>query len=222
MPNGLPNVAGNILGQISQVQADVSAVLSLLGLGNNPAYGIYSPSSGSEVLQGYNSVIGFGFSADEHVPVYPIEQGGFQSYNKVALPFGAKLQYTVYQDQLEDFIAVLEGLRTDTNLYAVVTPVYSWMNCNVNHWDTRLQNSKAVSMWIIDVWLSEIRQQQTSLGTGNSASPTATATPDTQAQTNGGWAQGINGNTGALGANNAAYAQIMGETAAPPPVGAGG
>lgn len=223
MPDGLPSLPLNILGSISTLQADVAGLGSLLGFSNQPVYGIFL--NGSPALTGYNSVIGFGFTADEQIPVYPIEQGGFQSYNKVALPFGAKLQYTVNggQQQIQAFVTQLEAIRQDTNLYTVVTPVYSWQNTNGIHWDVRLQTGHAVSMWVIDVWFSEIRQtppaQMSSNGqTGTAASPTNTGDPQLQGQQNGGQVQPQGVDAGGLPPGAFQYSQVAGQTAAPPPV----
>jgi hypothetical protein len=188
---GLPNLTAAISGSVLTFEA-VTGTTPIFGGAVDPVYGLFD--QGTEVLTGANSCTGFGFQVDEQIPAYPIEQGGFVSYNKVALPFGTKLQYAVYQENLSSFITELESLRADTNSYTVVTPVYSWNNCNITHWDTRLQDKRSVSMWVIDVWLAEIRQpisSTTSNSQGTQASATNTADPQDQAQQNTGDVQPI-------------------------------
>ncbi len=219
-PSGLPNVSPAILAGVPDVTPGTTPTVPSSGPQVTPRYGIYS--GGTEALTGYNSVIGAGYAVDEQVPTYPIEGGGFESYNKVAQPFQAKIQYTIYLSALPAFIARCEAMRQDTNLYSFLTPFYTWQNVNVVHYDWRLQDKRATSMLIVEVFGSEIRQQvtanaQSGTQTGTAISATDTTSPVAEAQVNGGQQQAAPGSPQALALQANLYAQISGETAAPQP-----
>jgi len=188
MAFGLPSVATSILNTVNTVSLDATAVLSFIGINGAPHYGIYDSQGASEVLTGYTSVVGFGFQRDMSIPTHPIEQGGFASYNKVALPFGAKLRYTVNGDAsgdqaIADFLTKIEKLTQDTNLYEVVTPEYSWPNVSITHHDHNRSSQNGYSMLTVDVWLQEVRQADAAQFSNSSTSANATNTqsPDGQA-----------------------------------------
>ncbi len=209
------------------VALDIGAIGQLLGLNPSPVYGVFASGGGGQVLTGYHSVVGFGFQRDYRNITYPVEKGGFQTYNKIALPFGAKLQYAVNGGvpTISAFIAQLEKLCADTNTYEVVTPEYTWQNVNIHHYDVRRESRHGVSLLIFDVWCDEIRQaaapQLSSTGTGTSASPTATATPDGQTQQGQGIVQPQPATAGTPSAGAASYSGTTGETLTPPPGGVG-
>ena len=149
----------------------------------------------TEVLTGYNTVVGFDFSVDAQLPTYPVEQGGFSSYNKVQLPFGARLQYAVSGGAIKvnQFLLKALSLEKDTNLYTVLTPVQTLQNVNVKHVDYKQTSRAGITLLTVNVWLDEIRQTATSTTpistTGNQISATQTRTPSAQAQTQSGVVQ---------------------------------
>ena len=55
-------------------------------------WGIFD-SSGEPVIVG-DSCLAFEYVRDSNVSKYPVEQGGFESYNKVQAPRGVKLTFT--------------------------------------------------------------------------------------------------------------------------------
>jgi hypothetical protein len=198
VPTGLPPLAPAILQSVEAAQLAVVSLTSLFFPLPPPVYGIFQTGAGTPVLTGFASVVGFGFQRDEKLATYPIEQGGFGTYNKVAMPFGAKLQYTVNggTQTIGTFLAQVEALVKDTNLYTVLTPYHSWSNVNVIHHDYRQASRGGVSMLTVDVWLEEVRQpvaaaQYTGVSVGTQASGTDTQTPDGQAQQNGGQVQPV-------------------------------
>jgi len=217
---GLPNVSPSILGGVPDVTPGTTPTVPSSGPQVTPRYGIYN--GGTEALTGYNSVIGAGYAVDEQVPTYPIENGGFESYNKVAQPFQAKIQYTIYLSALPAFIAQCEAMRQDTNLYSFLTPFYTWQNVNVVHYDWRLQNKRATSMLIVEVFGNEIRPHVTTnipagSQSGTPIDPTHTTSPAAQAQVNTGQQQPLPGSPQALTLQSGVYAHISGETAPPQP-----
>src|ERR1700736_5452281 len=84
-------------------------------------WGIFS--NGVQVVQA-ESVRSFSFKQDWPISNYQAEGGGFQSFNKVQLPFEPRVEFMSGGDEatrqaLLDSVAAIAG---DLNLYDVVTP----------------------------------------------------------------------------------------------------
>jgi hypothetical protein len=193
MASGLPSLPAAILAGVQTAQLDATVLTGFLAPIQPPTFGIFNPNGG-EVLTGYASVLGFGFQRDQRIASYPIEQGGFANFNKVALPFSPRLTYRVNggQPKINAFLATLEQLVADTNLYTVVNPWYAWENANVVHYDFKQTDRNGGFTLIADVWLAEVRQAQASqfsTKTGTQASQTATQSPEGQAQQQNGTVQ---------------------------------
>lgn len=90
---------------------------------------------------------------------YPVENGAFESYDKVDMPFDARVRFASggseqnRQKLLEQVNAIAETLE----FYDVVTPEVIYHNCNVQHYDYRRTATNGVGMIILELWLLEIR-----------------------------------------------------------------
>lgn len=79
-----------------------------------------------------DNVLAFGFSQAYDVPNYQIEDGSFQSYNKVQEPFDIRLQFSTggsTQDK-QAFIQSIAAIIGSTQLYDAVTPEQTYPNVN--------------------------------------------------------------------------------------------
>jgi hypothetical protein len=90
---------------------------------------------------------------------YPVENGAFESYNKVDMPFDARVRFASggseqnRQALLQQVVAIAE----DLNFYDVVTPEIIYHNCNVQHYDYRRTATNGVGLIVVELWLLEIR-----------------------------------------------------------------
>ncbi len=128
-----------------------------------------------------DSVVSFGYKQDWTVADYPVEEGAFESYDKVETPFGVRVRFasggsTANRQELLDSIA---AIADDLNLYDVVTPEAVYTSCNITHYDYHRDSKSGVGLLIVDVWLIEVRVTA-SASFANTKSPTAAGT------TNGG------------------------------------
>ena len=135
----------------------VQDVLSGLGLAQIPQWGIYS-LGGVPVITS-DTVVDLSYKKDSVIADYPIEQGGFIAYDKVATPFEARIRFvaggsTANQNAL---LSSIEAIAGDTNLYDVTTPIWTYQNCNVRHCDYHRTVTNGLGVLAVDVWLSEIR-----------------------------------------------------------------
>jgi hypothetical protein len=106
----------------------------------------------------FASVVDFEYAADSPISTYPQEQGGFQSYDKVQLPFDVKLRLACDGNapQRQSFINTLKALRTSLSLVSIVTPEVTFPSCNCVHFDFRRSAANGVSMIVADVWFEQV------------------------------------------------------------------
>lgn len=129
-----------------------------------------------------NAVADVAFSGDAQVPTYPVEQGAFETYDKIQLPYSAKVTICIggtIQDRSRA-LAVIEGLKGSTQLVNVVTPERTYGSATVTHYDYDRAAAEGAAMLKVALWLQEIPV-------------TAIATAGASAQPNG--ANAVNGGT---------------------------
>lgn len=149
--------------------ADVLDVVSMFGL---PQWGIYTTDG--QIVAIPDNVVSVDHRREFRISDYPVEQGGFASYNKVALPFDVRVRMSVASGGLggialtgnvaarSAFLEALDAAATSLNLYAVITPEWTFPSVNIVHYDYRREIRSGVGMIVVDVWLEEVRQTGTS------------------------------------------------------------
>lgn len=181
----------NVPGVPSVVFAAATEVITLLtrdaislftGFSISP-WGIYK--GGFPVVLA-ETVTAFDYKQQWSISDFPVERGGFESYNKVAVPFETGFRFaaggvSVQRQQLLDSIAAIAG---DTELYDVVTPDAVYINVNISRYDYRQRASDGVGLIQVDVFATEIREV-VGLALSNSKAPTSAA------QTNSGPVQAV-------------------------------
>jgi len=163
--NGSPVItpASFITQQFAQTLGAISSIASLIGFPN--------------IVPTIASTIEFDYSGDSPISTYPQEEGAFQSYDKVQLPFDVRLKLACggTTSQRQAFLDTLEALRTSTVLLDIVTPekVYSDVNCK--HFDFSRRASNGVQLIVADVGFQQVRIEQASTFS-NTMNPTSSAT----------------------------------------------
>jgi len=130
-----------------------------------------------------DTVLEMGMARDFSISDFPVEQGGFATYNKVARPYEARVRVAVSGNDgaRTAFLSALDSIVADLNLYSVVTPEYVYANANVTHYDYRRERRSGVTLLQVEIWLEEVRQVAT-------ASFASTQSVNGAAQVNGGTA----------------------------------
>lgn len=140
-------VPATIFGQtINPAVSALSAIAALVGFPN--------------VVAVTGSVIEFDYSAESPISNYPQENGAFQSYNKVQLPYDVRMKIASGGGSAaarQAFFDTLEALRTSTALVDVVTPEHVYTDCNCFHIDYRRTAHSGVELIVADVWFKEVR-----------------------------------------------------------------
>ena len=119
------------------------------------------------------STFGMDYTQESRVSDYPVENGGFATFNKVQMP--ASPVVTLILDGQESdrtyFINSLQAASTGTDLYNVVTPEVSYYNYNIERFTYSRRASKGATLIIAEVYLKEIRQVTATLTTGQIVAP---------------------------------------------------
>jgi len=120
-----------------------------------PQWGLFDQFGDSVIAA--DNVLDFNYKKDWRIANYPIEEGGFQSYNKVQLPFDIVFRFTcggsvADRQQFLDSIAAIQG---DTNLYIAVTPEGPYPNVNVTN-VSYPRTAEKVGLITVELRLSEV------------------------------------------------------------------
>jgi len=128
-----------------------------------------------------DSFIDFEYREERKIPNYPVEGGGFSSYNKVALPFDVRVTVSCNGNGImskENFLYVIEQYINSLTLLSVITPNFTYNNCNLIHVDYRREAKQGVSLIIAQLWFQEVKIAQ-------AAVPTTTEPSGAVAENNG-------------------------------------
>ncbi len=124
----------------------------------NNVWGVFD-QSGKSVVD-IDTIAAMRYTNKSRVSDFPVEQGAFTTYNKVATPFKMQVKMAVggSRQRIANFITKLEVLKNDTlNLYHFVTPEMTYLNCTVEEFSYARDNSKGQDMIVALVDLLEVR-----------------------------------------------------------------
>jgi hypothetical protein len=162
-------------------------------------WGIYD-GYGNPVIIG-DAVISVDFRGETDVPDYPVENGGFASYNKFVRPKDIRVSIATGGSTIPTatLFSIIDAAVSSTDLYSVVTPDATYPSVNLDHYDYRRTAQNGAQMVTIDVWATEIRVT----GTGQFSSNTQT--PAGASPVSSGTVQPQNPSASQIAAYNAPY-----------------
>lgn len=120
-------------------------------------WGIFD-QNGTTVVNPDN-VVAVDDGVEYRVPTYPLEEGGFESYNKVATPIDVHLAMSKGGALIErqEFLKSLKALVPKLDLYHVVTPEEVFINMNIVAARKSRHLGAGATMITVEVTLQEIR-----------------------------------------------------------------
>jgi hypothetical protein len=189
VPNvpGVPQLLRNPLAPIALPSLLIADLISISNFGNAQQWGLFL--DGNSVIAADNLVV-FELKQNWAIADYPIEQGSFETYDKVQQPYDVRLTFSRggSESDRSEFLASVEDIVNDTNLYDAYTPEGTYINLNVAHYDYKREAKNGVGLLTVNLYLTQVRadvSQQYSTtaagATGSPANPTATQDPGSQA-----------------------------------------
>lgn len=117
-------------------------------------WGIFTQDGAPVIV--HDSVASVEYARDYRISDYPQEKGAFQSYNKVKVPFQAKVGFLISETR-RDCLQALEKVVESLDLVTVVTPELSYPSANTIHYGFQRTLRSGVTLIRVDVWCQEVR-----------------------------------------------------------------
>jgi hypothetical protein len=117
-------------------------------------WGIFG-SSGQPILVA-DSVAAVEYTREYDISDYPVEQGGFASYNKVQTPFQARVSLLSNRTR-QQLLNTLEAAVASLQLVSIVTPEITYPNANLIRYHLQREVEHGVTLIRVDVWAEEVR-----------------------------------------------------------------
>lgn len=124
---------------------------------NKPAWGVFDKKGGLALKA--DSVREVEDDKEFNVPRYPIEGGGFQSYNKVEQPQQVQVIVTKggSTSDKSSFIAAVDKLTASLDLLSVITPEQTYRNLNLVKSSKHRSAETGASLLVIQLTFEEVR-----------------------------------------------------------------
>jgi hypothetical protein len=169
LPPGVPNLLNAGVSFLNPIEILTADIVTNYGFGTSPQWGLFL--NGVPIVIA-DTVVDFGYQQAWTVADYPVERGGFESYDKVNSPFRVRIQFVsggseANRQALLDSIAAIGDQLT---LFYAVTPEAIYPSVNVEHYEYRRTSKNGLGLMIVDVSLLEIRESQAG-NFQNTASP---------------------------------------------------
>ena len=160
-PN-VPNVPG-----VPSVARDATAVTSVtgaIGLLSQvytefmaARWGVFSAGGGRVLWP--DSFLDIDCKNGSWQATYPVEEGGFATYNKVDTPFDVRVRMAIGGDQVSRavFLSTVEGMLKTLDRFTVVTPEKTYPSASLVNYMYRRETRNGASMLIVELWFQEVR-----------------------------------------------------------------
>lgn len=166
----IPGLGIALSGLLGNAAAQAQINWGIFGSGANIGTAVVTP----------DSVVDFGNRNEWEVSDFPVQSGSFATYNKVKRPFECSVRLTKggSQSDRQNFLAQIDAIAGDTNLYTILTPEWAYLNCNVTRYEITRRGAAGAYFLDVDVYFIQIIQvtaQYTNVSTqtANAADPTA-------------------------------------------------
>lgn len=154
---GIPallNPALDLANTVSLVVSDAQIIANMFTA--HVAWGIYD---GVALALLPDSIVALDVKKEYNLPNYPMEDGAFQSYNKVKEPYDIRVKMSIGGNsaKLDGFLKMLDGVVSSLTLYSIVTPDATYPNANVHHYDFQRTATNGRGLLTVTLWAKEVR-----------------------------------------------------------------
>jgi hypothetical protein len=214
---GVPSVPRDpraTIGDFIELVADAAGLIGFLG---SQQWGIFLDG---EPVVFADTVISVDYKQGWTNATYPLEQGAFETYDKVAHPFDVRVRLAAGGSlaNRQAFLASLDEIGPSLDIYDVVTPEKVFTSVNVAHITYDRKADRGLGLIMADVFLEQIRVNATAQfsntgtnGNASNAPSTPINTPQSASaapQTNDGTVQPVTPST----ADNSAFIKNISDT----------
>lgn len=100
------------------------------------------------------------YSKETRISDFPIEGGGFASYNKVEMPGNPVVTLVMggSEGARSAFLAAIEGACKSTELYSVVTPEKTYPKHSIERYSYQRRSDRGATLLMVELVLKEVRQ----------------------------------------------------------------
>ena len=161
---GVPNVPRNGASTTPTPTPSSSSTQSVVN-GNTATWQVVDNDSGAIILKP-DTYADFNIRAESVIPNYPIEQGGFSSYNQVEKPYGITLTAIVAgkgESSRQQFINQIQILKESLNLVTIVTPDSLYDNAKLVSYSYSNKSNQGLTLLIVEMIFQEVRQTATAI-----------------------------------------------------------
>ena len=153
-----------VVGTIGNVASSISNIgAALTGGGTIPL----------PVIPAIASTVEFDYGQDYPVATYPQEQGAFQSYNKVTLPFDVRLRVCAGGSLTarQGFLYTCQAIAASTQLFSIITPEMTFSSVNCVHISWRRTAKRNNTLIEVDLGFLQVKVVS-AVSFGSTAAPT--------------------------------------------------
>jgi hypothetical protein len=167
----IPRAPGAIGAVVELLLTDALSLFSGLG---SPTWGLFL--DGQAVVTA-ESVISFEFQKTARISDFQVEEGGFESYNKVQRPREVRLRFSTGGSPADRqaLLESAEAAMASLDLMDAVSPEAIYQSVNPVHMDYRRTAQNGVGLLTVDIFCEEVRVLSSSTFTTNTNSTAANA-----------------------------------------------
>lgn len=161
LPAGIPPLLGNVSGLFLAPAAVLAADTFIgYGAGSPPLWGVFL---GAVPVVLADTVTELGYKQDWAIADYPVERGGFETYDKVNTPYAVHIQFVAggTEQRRQALLASIMAIGDTLTLYNVMTPEMVYIGVNLQSYNYRRATKNGMGLMIVNtIWL-EIREEGT-------------------------------------------------------------
>jgi hypothetical protein len=110
-----------------------------------------------------DSQVDFDYKQEFHIATYPVEQGQFQSYDKVQMPAEIRCKFSAggTESNRQNFLQSIDAVMYSIDLFDVVTPEKVYTNYCFSHRDFTRSADRGAGLIVVELSLIEVRETAT-------------------------------------------------------------
>lgn len=122
-----------------------------------PVWGVFTADGDPAITP--DTVVDFEYRKENPISDFPVEEGKFESYNKVETPGSVRITMAKGGTEAEraEFLTAAQTLVATLDLFTVVSPEASYVSMNATHLDYSRKRDKGANLIIVSLWFDQVR-----------------------------------------------------------------